>query len=123
MSIRVEVDNEQCKRVADLLRRFGVPRDEEDTALPAFTAIETSNFYLMLVAICHQTQGLRGSVGRRALRGWDYLSQKLLEACAEDRSLLEPMIWSRMTPRKSERFSSTRLTGRRFQIRLDGLLS
>jgi hypothetical protein len=51
------------------------------------------NFYLALVAICHQTQTLRGRVAGALARGWDYLQAKWLEAVECNSQLLTPEGW------------------------------
>ena len=63
---------------------------------------EISNFYLLLVAICHQTSPrgrppLEGNVGERHFRGWDYLSAKLEAAVRETPDILSPTYWATVT--------------------------
>ncbi len=93
----IEIDQTQCRRVAEILARVEIPRDREENQILGFTAEEASNFYFLTVAICHQTQGLRGTVNGRAVRGWDYLSNKLQAAAMLDKTLLDPMSWASMT--------------------------
>ncbi len=66
---------------------------------------DAGNFYFVLVAICHQTSPrgsppLEGTVEGRHLRGWDYLSAKLLGAVRRDPGLLKPMIWTNITAKQ-----------------------
>jgi hypothetical protein len=90
---RVVVDPALCDRVADVLARLGVPEDrEEGDSLPV-PLDQIGNFYLVLVAICHQTQALYGSVGGRPVRGWDFLHAKWQEAVAREPDLLVPANW------------------------------
>jgi hypothetical protein len=98
----VRVNVETCQRLARLLTYRPIPRDEEDSSLPGFSRVEVGNFYLLLVAICHQTSPrsrppLEGTVGGRRMRGWDYLSAKLEAAARSDKSLLDPEKWERIT--------------------------
>lgn len=97
----VQVDVSACQNVARLLASRLVPKDEEDSVLASFNRVESGNYYLLLVAICHQTSPrgrlpLMGTVGGVERRGWDYLSAKFESAARADRSLLEPGHWSRM---------------------------
>ena len=74
----VEVDRAACARVAQWLAAQQIPADAEETTLPGLSEVEIGDFYLFLVAICHQTspQGvppLLGTVNGQSRRGWDYL--------------------------------------------------
>ncbi len=94
-----KVDVAACEQLAALLRRQSIPPDREESQLPGFNRNETGNFYLLLVAICHQTsprgkKPLEGFVAGRLLRGWDFLSAKLELAAQHDRSLLSPSRWT-----------------------------
>ena len=96
------VNLEVCRRVAGLLRSQAIPMDREDSSLPSMSRSEVGNFYLSLVAICHQTSPrgrppLEGNVGGRHLRGWDYLSGKFEAAARADKELLSPDFWSNVT--------------------------
>jgi hypothetical protein len=98
----VHVDVDACRRLARVLTSRPIPKDEEDSALPNFSRAESGNFYLLLVAICHQTSPrgrppLEGTVGGTHRRGWDYLSAKLEAAACADRTLLEPSRWARIS--------------------------
>jgi|SRR5579864_3986977 len=98
----VVVNFEVCRKVAGLLRSQAIPLDREDTALPWMSRWEVGNFYLLLVAICHQTSPrsrppLEGDIGGRHLRGWDYLSGRLEAAARADRQLLSPGFWASVT--------------------------
>jgi hypothetical protein len=59
--------------------------------LPAEASV--SGFYLALVAICHQTQALRGTVNGVDLRGWDYLSARFAEFARRDPAWTYPIRW------------------------------
>ena len=100
----VEVDRVACARLASLLKTQSIPADREDVLRPDLARRESGNFYLLLVAICHQTSPrgrppLEGTVGGRLLRGWDYLSAKLAAAVRDDARLLKPTTWVQSTPR------------------------
>ena len=100
---RVAVDIEACRRLAALIRLKHIPADHEDSLPSGITPREIGNFYLLLVAICHQTSPrskppLEGEVGERHLRGWDYLSAKLEAAVRENPQILTPEYWTRITP-------------------------
>jgi hypothetical protein len=79
MSSQVEVVDAQCARVAQILKCSAIPETREDFDISDFHRDEGSNFLLCVVAICHQTQKLRGIANARELVGWDYLSTKLRE--------------------------------------------
>jgi len=68
----VEVDFSKCDALAQILASTTIPEDHEDTSLSGFAPNEIGNFYLFLVAICHQTQSLMGKVDGCYYRGWDY---------------------------------------------------
>src|SRR5438876_6570130 len=98
----VIVDVAACRRLAAVIRAHSIPADHEESSLPGFGAKEIANFYLLLVAICHQTSprdllALEGGVGGRRLRGWDYLSAKLEAAARENFEILSPKYWARIT--------------------------
>jgi hypothetical protein len=91
-----------CRRLASLVRSRPIPIDREDSDLRGFTRQEVGNFYLFLVAICHQTSPrgkppLEGVVEGIHRRGWDYLTAKFEAACRADRELLMPVRWAGMT--------------------------
>lgn len=103
----VEVDHDVCARVASWIASHRIPVDEEETTLPGLSATEIGDFYLFLVAICHQTspQGvppLLGSVDGRVRRGWDYLLGRFEQLVRADRSLLSTSVWRDLT---GEQFS------------------
>jgi hypothetical protein len=94
-----------CHELADWLRSREIPEDREDSSLQSFTREEVGNFYLLLVAICHQTSPrgklpLEGTVQSKHLRGWDYLSAKLEEAARFQPALLTPAVWASFTADK-----------------------
>lgn len=98
----VEVDSLACHRLAQLLREREIPIDREESTLPGLPSDAIGNFYLFLVAICHQTsprgrQPLEGYVGGHHLRGWDYLQARLEQAVANDADLVNPRRWTKLT--------------------------
>lgn len=100
----VVVDTEVCRTLAAFLRSRTIPEDREDSSLSGFTASQAANFYLILVALCHQTsprgkEPLEGTVGERHLRGWDYLSAKLEANARISSAILSPRYWARITER------------------------
>jgi hypothetical protein len=95
----VLVDVDSCRRVAQMLRTRDIPPAQEDSSLPGLRPELVGNFYLLLVAICHQTsprgkQPLEGNIKHQQLRGWDYLSAKLEEDVLLDPQLLNPTSWA-----------------------------
>ncbi len=97
----VAVNVEACRKLAALLRKLPIPPDREEITLPDLSPRAIGNFYLLLVAICHQTSPrdlppLEGSVNGRYLRGWDFLSAKLAAAVRADPAMLAPAFWSRV---------------------------
>lgn len=96
---RVAVDFEACRKLGALIRSKQIPADHEDSSLSGITPREIGNFYLLLVAICHQTSPrekppLEGNVGEQHLRGWDYLSAKFETAVRENPDILTPEYWA-----------------------------
>jgi hypothetical protein len=101
----VAVNVSVCHELADWLKSREIPEDREDSSLQGFSREEMGNFYLLLVAICHQTSPrgklpLEGTVESRHLRGWDYLSAKLEEAARRQPALLTPAVWASFTADK-----------------------
>lgn len=99
----VRVDEEKCLELAKILASVDVPLDQEEICFSNFENVETGNFLLFAVAICHQTSGhgdkpLQGIVRGKKLRGWDYLIQRLEEECQNNRGLLLPDLWKEMSP-------------------------
>jgi hypothetical protein len=104
----VTVNLEVCRSLAGWLRSRAIPLDREESSPQEFSTEQISNFYFLLVAICHQTspQGkppLEGSAGGRHLRGWDYLFAKFEEAARRDSIILSPDFWARITSDHLER--------------------
>ena len=99
---KVSVDTEKCRELAAVLCHWKIPEDREDTTLPDFDRLQIGNFYLLLVAISHQTSPrgrvpLEGEIGGRRLRGWDYLLAKLEQAAVAQPRLLLPKSWQKIT--------------------------
>jgi len=100
----VVVDAEACERVAALLAERLIPKPQEEIGPPGLGPLETGNFYLLLVSICHQTSPrgqapLEGRIDDVHYRGWDYLSAKLATAARQSASFLQPDMWARLTAR------------------------
>src|SRR5437879_5389150 len=99
----VVVDVSACRRLASFLSSYTIPPAREDSSLADLRPESVGNFYLLLVAICHQTSAhgkpaLEGIVAGRHLRGWDYLSGKLEAAVRVDTQLLSPVSWEHVEP-------------------------
>jgi hypothetical protein len=98
----VVVNVEACRKLAALIKSHSIPADHEDSSLQGLEPREIGNFYLLLVAICHQTSplgkpSLEGSIGERHLRGWDYLSAKLEANARTKPGILAPSFWLSIT--------------------------
>jgi hypothetical protein len=94
----VEVAANVCRKVADILRLHSIPEDHEDSLLVDFTPEQIGNYYLLLVAISHQTspideKPLEGIVSGHHLVGWDYLTAKLEAAVHENPAILTVTYW------------------------------
>ena len=94
----VQVDREACGRLAALLRDRPIPPDAEERR-PDVPADLVANFFLALVAICHQTSPLKGRpleglLDGRIKRGWDYLTARFEMEARRDPSILEPADWA-----------------------------
>lgn len=98
LNTSIEVDHNQCIAIAKELGKYSIPADTEDTSIDGLDAKQISDFYFLLVAICHQTQSLQGTVNGTYQRGWDYLRLKFLNAVIADRTILDPSTWREMTP-------------------------
>lgn len=84
-----------CDSIARVISSSDVPIDEEDSSLPRVPRELIGNFYLALVAICHQTSPrgllpLEGTIDEKFVKGWDYLVRKMELAVGEDPTLLTP---------------------------------
>jgi hypothetical protein len=87
----VQVNEERCDQVARSLACVGVPEPIEPWSRGASeVTFDLATLNLALVAICHQTQSLRGMVNGTERRGWDYLQVCLLNWAHEDGHRLEP---------------------------------
>ena len=98
----VEIDLAACERLAFIIKNQPIPTDREETSLPSFTREEIGNFYLCLVALCHQTTPrgkppLEGLVRGEHKRGWDYLSGRLEEAFREHAAFFTPSRWTEIS--------------------------
>ena len=70
--------------------------------MAGFSPLEIGDFYLFLVAICHQTTPrgmppLLGVVDGRERRGWDYMLGRFEHLARRDRDLLSLGYWREMT--------------------------
>src|SRR5437867_314224 len=76
-----------------------IPDDREEVSLRQIPRQFVGNFFLFLVAICHQTSPpnrlpLVGRLHGQIRRGWDYLLERFNDAAADDLSLLTPARWA-----------------------------
>lgn len=99
LDARIQVSHLACDHVASLLSTKQIPPDQEESSLPGFVSDAIGNFFLALVAICHQTSPrgtppLEGTVAGVRYRGWDYLFVKFAESARRDPRLLTPACWS-----------------------------
>jgi hypothetical protein len=97
----VQINPDKCAWLGAAIAAREVPRDQEDVSLTGIPADQVSNFFLFLVAICHQTSPLgkprlEGHIGHRFLIGWDYLLAKFEERCQADATFLDPDRWAHM---------------------------
>jgi hypothetical protein len=98
----VTLDEGKCKQVAEILRKIEVPPANEDDRLPGMEVTNLPNFYLAVVAICHQTspQGgvqLRGQLADGTEKfGWDYLRSRWAERVVASPSLNTPSGWAQL---------------------------
>ena len=114
----VTVNPKVCRELAELLKSLPIPADREDSSLTWCSPPQVGNFYLLLVAISHQTSPrdrppLEGDVGERHLRGWDYLSAKLEAAALADSRILHPDFWVQMTAEAVRNLFRDELVGER----------
>ncbi len=98
----VAINYETCARIAALIASSSIPKDREEVLLRGIPPALVGNFFIFLVAICHQTspQGkpkLEGQVGGELLIGWDYLIAKFEQRARGDNSLLDPTRWSQLS--------------------------
>ena len=93
----VIVDNVACQRLASLLAGFTIPAPVEESGTDGLTRAEKSHFHLLSVAICHQTQTLRGIIDGVKVRGWDYLTRKLLARIRAQEFSVLPEDWRSVT--------------------------
>jgi hypothetical protein len=99
----VTVNFAVCREISSLLQSRHIPKDREDRSPTWMARPDLGNFYLLLVAICHQTSPrglppLEGEVDGRHLRGWDYLSAKLEAAVRNNPEVLSAEYWRHATP-------------------------
>lgn len=93
----VQVDQIKCDEVAAILAKVEIPTDVEDEGFGELSIREKSNFFLLAVGICHQTQFLEGMIAGKKLRGWDYLVNKLFSEAMKNREILNPKKWKKIS--------------------------
>lgn len=95
----VRIDNGKCVEIASLLRRIAIPPPEEEGTLQGLSSEQLSNFYFLVVAICHQTSPVGGPVlhgileSGESCRGWDYLRKRIAERVHSDPTWTAPKRW------------------------------
>jgi hypothetical protein len=99
---RALVDHEACRRVADIVSAHPVPYEHEDVDLADIPMSLVGNFFLSLIAICHQTSPVggprvEGEVDGVRRFGWDYLLARYHERASQNVELLAPSSWARVT--------------------------
>ncbi|QDT21914.1 hypothetical protein [Gimesia chilikensis] len=99
----ISVDFEKCSELSQYLLSVQIPLDREESTLPCLDPILIGNFYLLLVAICHQTSPLnksplKGIVDGKELKGWDYLFKKLEQEASRNPKLLLVDSWVSFSP-------------------------
>ena len=95
----IQLIPDKIAQVSALLRQSHVPGDREEITLTDLSTIEAGNFWLAIVAICHQTSPLgqpplSGTVNGRSLRGWDYLVAKFQAYVTKRKEFLTPSKWA-----------------------------
>ena len=103
----VAVNFENCAKLAEWIRSRDIPLDREESSLPGFSSEQIANFYLLLVAISHQTSPqnqppLEGTVAGHYRKGWDYLLSRFEERARIDPATLTPDCWARISPNELE---------------------
>lgn len=96
----VSVDVERCRVLAQIVASKLVPTEREAVNVKGAAASNVGNFFLFLVAICHQTspQGekpVEGTVSGTPQIGWDYLVARFEERISSDPSWLDVRRWAR----------------------------
>ena len=91
-------DFTRCSEIAGVLRQMQLPKRLVRQPRLWLDRRIVGNFNLFLVAICHQTQSVSGTVGERWCRGWDYLEQKLEAHSRTDRYFLEMESLATLSP-------------------------
>jgi hypothetical protein len=79
----------RCREIAGVLRQMQWPDKLVRQSLFCSDPKIVGNFNLVLIAICHQTQGISGTVDGQSCRGWDYLERKLNAHCRNNPTFLE----------------------------------
>jgi len=90
ISSLVRFDEVRCRAIAALLGQMAIPPMQEEFTVSELNSVDRANYLLCTVAICHQTQDLRGIVEGTFLRGWDYLAATLASAVRNSQLRLDP---------------------------------
>ena len=124
----VSVNLEQCRALAQLVSSKTVPPETEAVDVNGPAATNVANFFLFLVAICHQTspQGkkpVEGFISGRHRIGWDYLVARYEATVSSDPSWLEVRRWAKCSSHDlrdifSDPEFGSRLTGIDLRARL-----
>ena len=93
----VQVDEIKCDEIVAILAKVKIPAYVEDEGFEELNVIEKSNFFLLAVGICHQTQYLEGVIAGKKFRGWDYLVNKLFSEAMKNREILNPKKWGKIS--------------------------
>ncbi|QDU08775.1 hypothetical protein [Gimesia aquarii] len=116
------VDVEKCSELSQYLLSVKVPADREESVLPRLNPKLIGNFYLFLVAICHQTSPLnklplKGLVNGTEHKGWDFLFKKLEHQASCNPKILHVDSWASL----SQNMLETLYYDKKFGSRLSDL--
>jgi hypothetical protein len=103
MNPPVAVNFERCREVASVIKDMRLPQKLVRQTIFSSDRKVVGNFNLLLVAICHQTQKIQGTVDGKWCRGWDYLERRLNQYCQSNPDLLEIDAWAALTQASFER--------------------
>jgi hypothetical protein len=74
MKTRVEVNFKQCKKIGEALRSFKLlPNKYCEKHKNLEDKEKEADFWFYVIAICHDTKSLKGTLDGKWLKGWDYL--------------------------------------------------
>jgi hypothetical protein len=103
MNSIVAVNFERCREVARVIQDMRLPQSLVRQTLFSSDRKVVGNFNLLLVAICHQTQRIHGTVDGKLCHGWDFLERRLNRICQSNPDLLEIGTWTALTQASFER--------------------